>query len=790
MHRTSGQYQALLADPLHRKEVRVSAADTVYGQGQIVSMTTSGGFFTNNTMEIGGAAAREIDLTLFLDHSASVPKMAELRPACRLIRGAETSEWLSKGVFYIDSRDEEQAAGGRLLVFHGFDAMLKAEQEWVPDQSLEFPMTMAAAAAELARLMGTELDPRCRLRTDYFVDYPANGYTQRDVLRFIAAAHAGNWIITDEGRLLLVPLVSGTGDTVNMGQSMGSLEFGLAFEPISGVVVMVDDETYYEAGNDSEKVLEITCPYGSQVMAQNLLEELRGYTYQPMQAADALLEPAAELGDLVSGGGVTTVLAQADVTFDGLMAADIAAPGQREMSGEYPYQTGAIRELNRKLASTRSEITKTSEQIKLTVETVNAEAKKLAELKITVGSITSRVEDAEIGVSEIEQYAKSIRLSVTNGETSSTFKLTAGTATLSSGDIQFTGFVTFAGLSGGTTTIDGACIKTGKITADRIDVDSLKVSKIYDSSGKKTAIDCSDPNTLYIGGKSVSNAYNELIIKGTTIAFNRWGDTDAGISINNTSPYYMRPATSNLYKLGDSTHPWAGCYTTEVTIIPASSPDSGMTLGSLGIIPAKDEGLNLGSSIHKWNFLYVYGIMLDGLRIYGNRVNYDANIYATMNSSKQFAPQASTGYSLGSSSYPWQYAYITKLYLNGAEFKPSDYAKAGNIYRLYAGGNSTTYLLTYNSSRQLVPSHTGSSYGSSIGNSSYPFYYGYFTNLTIKEGTINLGTSGAKLGFFGTSAATRKYVATCSTSSSVAASTVASALNTLINALKGYGLIS
>lgn len=430
----------------------------------------------------------------------------------------------------------------------------------------------------------------------------------------------------------------------------------------------------------------------------------------------------------------------------------------------------------------------------------------VAQLSLTVGGFNTRITETEDGlkgakthISSIEQYAKSIRLSVTNGETSSSFKLTAGTATLSSGDIKFTGFVTFAGLSGGTTTIDGACIKTGKITADRIDVGSLKVSKIYDSTGKKTAIDCSSTATMYIGGNESTSAYSELLIKGTTITFNRWGDTNQGITIHNDSSYYMRPGTSNLYSLGDATHLWAGCYTNSVTITPNSSSLYGMTLNYNGIIPAKTEELNLGSTSYKWNFLYVYGIMLNGTRLEASRVSYSTDIYASMNSSKQFVPQSSSGYYLGSSTYPWQYAYITNLYINGTQFNPSNYAttsslssyaKASSIYRLYAGGNSTSYYLTYNSSRQLVPSNTGSSYGSYIGTSSSPFYWGYFTGLTVQGGTLNLGSSSAYLGFFGVSASRRKSVSTCSTSSSVSASTVATSLNNLINALKGYGLIS
>ena len=89
-----------------------------------------------------------------------------------------------------------------------FDAMRKAEVVWEPDQSLEFPLPMPEAAAEFARIMGVELDPRTTINPAYSIDYPANDYTIRDELRFIAAAHAGNWIVTGEGKLLLVPLLS------------------------------------------------------------------------------------------------------------------------------------------------------------------------------------------------------------------------------------------------------------------------------------------------------------------------------------------------------------------------------------------------------------------------------------------------------------------------------------------------------------------------------------------------------------------------------------------------------
>ena len=88
-------------------------------------------------------------------------------------------------------------------------------------------MTMAAAAQEIADLMGVTIDPRTVLSTAYTVDYPANDYTLRDVLRYIAAAHAGNWIMTDVGQLRLVTFGEIPAETYYLVTEYGSaITFG------------------------------------------------------------------------------------------------------------------------------------------------------------------------------------------------------------------------------------------------------------------------------------------------------------------------------------------------------------------------------------------------------------------------------------------------------------------------------------------------------------------------------------------------------------------------------------
>lgn len=200
MQITSAMYQEIMTGE-HTAKVKVNIAGVDYGQDAIVSMSTSGGLFAGDTMSIGGTVAREIDLTLW-NVSGTITKMAKIIPYYCVTNGRQTSEWVQKGVFYIDTRSTD--AG--LLTIHGYDAMLMAEQVWNPDQSLEFPMPMNQAVNVIATIMGVSVDQRTAISSTYNIDYPANDYTLRDVLGFIAVANCGNFTMSDLGELLFVGL--------------------------------------------------------------------------------------------------------------------------------------------------------------------------------------------------------------------------------------------------------------------------------------------------------------------------------------------------------------------------------------------------------------------------------------------------------------------------------------------------------------------------------------------------------------------------------------------------------
>lgn len=139
-------------------------------------------------------------------------------------------------------------------------------------------------------------------------------------------------------------------EMTKLGRNMAKFGAPNAFAPFSRVVVWYDDEHAFEAGDDSGRTLEADCPFATQEMADKMLESIRGRSYQPFEAADAILDPAAELGDGVAANGVYSVLASCETTFNALMVSDIAAPADEEIDHELPYVDQTTRALRRKMS--------------------------------------------------------------------------------------------------------------------------------------------------------------------------------------------------------------------------------------------------------------------------------------------------------------------------------------------------------------------------------------------------------------------------------------------------------
>lgn len=293
--------------------------------------------------------------------------------------------------------------------------------------------------------------------------------------------------------------------------------------------------------------------------------------------------------------------------------------------------------------------------------------------------------------------------------------------------IDFEGFTTFLRASdlgsNGSTTIDGGRIKTGTISADRIDTTTLALRTLYGKGtySTKVILDTLVTSTslsLYLGGESIVDppSATAIYIMARNSGYICLGNIDDSryIRIDLSVPA-LHPIGTTAWSLGASNNPWRTAY--------------------------------IGNSSYYW----------------------------TISNSSIIPNSTSTSYfDIGSSTYPANNVYVRALYIGGTKLDLSGYLKSTNFSgsNVYMGGTTSNYIVA-NTSYHLRPSTSSSYYPFYLGTSSYYWHYAYIGSTQ----TIIGSSSSSKLGFFGSTGATRQTV---SNSATVA---------TLITALKAYGLI-
>lgn len=252
-----------------------------------------------------------------------------------------------------------------------------------------------------------------------------------------------------------------------VGKDVTSFSDNGKYKPISRVTLLVDDENSLTVGDDTGMEIVASCPHATQPMVNALLQAMKGYQYQAYEAGAANIDPAAELGDGVTVGGIYSPLSK--LSDDGRGYADISSPSELEMEDEYPSGGYIKQEFNRKIAQTKTLITKTSEEINLKVEGLDGR------------------------VSDVTQTVDGISLSVTSS--SSTDGETTAKITLKVGPNNYTGYIK----------IDGNVDVSGQLSADALyaalgEIADLTVDRLSTSRRvvKYLAGDKSDDNFVRI----------------------------------------------------------------------------------------------------------------------------------------------------------------------------------------------------------------------------------------------------------------------------------------------------
>ena len=170
---------------------------------QLFAVQTEGEFFKDREPGVGAALSGEVDITMVAPYN--VPKRSSIRIFTRAVNAISASEWVPQGVYYIDTRQQTCSDRGfDVLNIHGYDSMRLADITYPSDSAHDYPLldrTMVQFIADNMKIdskgRGISVDPRTWniMQAGYKFPLPV-GYSMREVLCMIAAAYAGNYIIT------------------------------------------------------------------------------------------------------------------------------------------------------------------------------------------------------------------------------------------------------------------------------------------------------------------------------------------------------------------------------------------------------------------------------------------------------------------------------------------------------------------------------------------------------------------------------------------------------------------
>lgn len=180
--------------------------------------------------------------------------------------------------------------------------------------------------------------------------------------------------------------------SVNILRNMVSFDKAEQFDGFSKVVIIVSDEIEYSAGTETGRTLTLNCPWGTQEIANNILESIRGFQYQPMTADGALIDPSVEIGDGVSANDVYSGIYSISTKFNSNLPMDVSAPADEELCEEHTYIPKAEREATRKFLDFQSKLKIQDGKISAEVEERKSDTKTIrSTLEVQSSQITAKV---------------------------------------------------------------------------------------------------------------------------------------------------------------------------------------------------------------------------------------------------------------------------------------------------------------------------------------------------------------------------------------------------------------
>ena len=340
-------WAALIESGKYRVEYKLQIAGIDYDASHLQGIPTIKQALLEKPL-LGRVCSAELTAEIIPIDGVTIPRAAPCWAFCRLTspNGDIVTDWIPKGRYYIKTRD-----GTSTITLTMSDEMLKSGRTYLDKTSLDWPAAQKDIVADIARIMDVEVDERTVINEGeaYTVESIDGDALMSEVLSWIGICNGGNWVMSDSGKLRLVPLMPPISNTA--AQSIGKsykVFADIGSDRIISRVILTDDaEDTFAEGDDSGMTLTAECPFANQQIAKDLCNtvdgKLYGTIYRPFRATTAYIDPAIELGDTIIlknrlNDSLSVVLYTINSYCTVSYPCDISAGIDDETDDEYPYE--------------------------------------------------------------------------------------------------------------------------------------------------------------------------------------------------------------------------------------------------------------------------------------------------------------------------------------------------------------------------------------------------------------------------------------------------------------------
>lgn len=340
-------WAALIESGKYRVEYKLQIAGVDYDASHLQGVPTIKQALLEKPL-LGRVCSADMTAEIIPIDGVTIPRAAPCWAFCRLTSpdGEIITDWIPKGRYYIKTRD-----GTSTITLTMSDEMLKSGRTYLDKTSLDWPAAQKDIVADIARIMEVEVDERTVIAEGeaYTVKSIDGDALMSEVLSWIGICNGGSWVITDSGKLRLIPLASpiSSASVQNIGKSYKVFADIGSDRTISRIVLTDDAEDTFTEGDDSGMTITAECPFANQQIVKDLCNtidgKLYGAIYRPFRATTAYIDPTIELGDTVTlknrlndslGVVLYTINSYCTVSYP----CDISAGIDDETDDEYPYE--------------------------------------------------------------------------------------------------------------------------------------------------------------------------------------------------------------------------------------------------------------------------------------------------------------------------------------------------------------------------------------------------------------------------------------------------------------------